>query len=531
MPWDAAVATARINTAIQNAPRASFMVENYNAGFMARFQVRNAAHLASTGKALKSALVDLPHNQAVLVDGVHIYANLINFGSILIDKDGETSRSHERALQFLHTYYSAFDRLISQRGAIRVDFHGARLHAVIIEPFDDEARRIQAAIELSQEFKMLADRVNDEFFGGREPASLRVGIDSGKCLAIDDGSKSEAEPLFLGSAANVAAKLADGEETGLFLSERAQAILRSDFTSLEDDVQFSARPLDEGLALMMGRKGALNPGHPAMINAKALIESVIRDWREDLALGRVELGDVKFSFHEHKLPLRDIEFQDLMPSNTVRMPMVVIFADIDGYTRFVDDAIRTGRVQQALQAIHVLRAELNNVLYDDFGGRKIRYIGDCIHGVLASGTGTSVDEEKTVREAVGCASGMRSSFNIALGALGLASDLGLAIGIELGQTPITRLGIRGDRSLRCCTSKAVQESEALQGGLDGTETALGDNAHAAAPGIVKDYFGHGGTVQGLEYDVYEAIIAEKIEAPALVAAKPWQPEPNRSHMS
>ena len=49
-----------------------------------------------------------------------------------------------------------------------------------------------------------------------------------------------------------------------------------------------------------------------------------------------------FQFHRATPPLAQVKFEDLTPSNSVRKGMASIFADIDGYTNFVDAAIRGG---------------------------------------------------------------------------------------------------------------------------------------------------------------------------------------------
>ena len=47
----------------------------------------------------------------------------------------------------------------------------------------------------------------------------------GRCIAINNGTGLEQEPLFLGGAANHAAKLAEGSEPGIFLSDNARKLL------------------------------------------------------------------------------------------------------------------------------------------------------------------------------------------------------------------------------------------------------------------------------------------------------------------
>ena len=69
---------------------------------------------------------------------------------------------------------------------------------------------------------------------------------------------------------------------------------------------------------------------------------------------------------------------------------------------------------------------MNYVARDDFDGRKVRYVGDCLHAIMATGDARHTDESQTVRTAVLAAAGIRSSFDLCRELLPGASDLGIA---------------------------------------------------------------------------------------------------------
>ena len=95
----------------------------------------------------------------------------------------------------------------------------------------------------------------------------------------------------------------------------------------------------------------------------------------------------------------------------------------------------------------------------------------------------------------------------------------MAIGLELGTTPVTRLGIRGERSVRCAASKAVSVSEGLQSECDGQQTAIGERALAAASARVSQLF-PGGVADGLDYEVVDQALGSGLAAPAVVVSQP-----------
>ncbi len=94
--------------------------------------------------------------------------------------------------------------------------------------------------------------------------------------------------------------------------------------------------------------------------------------------------------------------------------------------------------ENVVRCLHVVRSELDRVLSSDFSGRRIRFIGDCIHGHLMEGTAYQTDTEDSVSTGALCSGALRSSFDLALERLRANSvdtdDLGLAIGFEYGPT-------------------------------------------------------------------------------------------------
>jgi hypothetical protein len=199
-----------------------------------------------------------------------------------------------------------------------------------------------------------------------------------------------------------------------------------------------------------------------------------------------------FAFHRATPPLANVKFAELSPARSVRMDMASIFADIDGYTNFVDTAIQGGpqQIKKAVETIHVIREELNSVLKEDFGGKRVRFIGDCIHGCLALGERQD-DHSETVKQAALCASGMRSSFDLCLELVQPGADIDLAVGIEIGPTPLTRIGDVGDDSVRCAASRATARAEKIQQEIEGGGVRLGEIASSFADTAVRKNYAVG----------------------------------------
>ncbi|MBS0234245.1 MAG: guanylate cyclase [Proteobacteria bacterium] len=511
MSWSRKKSLERIQQFKESVPEGNIDVRNFSKELLIERRKVVSANKATDGRD-EDLIFNVRPSEAVLVDGVHVYVQLMDYHDMLIDKvfGYETEASHARLLGMLHLHYIACDRIAEEFEAQRVDYHGPRMHAVIVSPagpdgVKERARKALAfAHMLQRTLKAAAAQIGD----GSLATRVRIGIDSGRAVAVNSGRASEPEPLFLGSPANYAAKLADGNEEGIFISNNVRRDLGMPL--ITNDI-YSQRAAN--ISGSVTDAALIQAGTDALPIGEAALDRAVKKVLTSPELGSYD-AVTSFTFHHREPPLSTLKFSELSPSYSVRMPLASIFADIDGFTRYVDEAIANARVAEMVSNLHVLRMEANATLRDDFGGRKVRFIGDCIHGVIAEGTSVETDKGKTVRSAVRAAGGFRSSFELCQEMLPNIANLGLAIGIELGATPMTRLGIRGDRSVRCSSSRAVSMSEGLQANCNGNETSLGPAGLAAAPADIKRLFDDMGKAQGLDYDAVE----QQVAAPSIISS-------------
>jgi hypothetical protein len=527
MAWNEDRARKRIQEFRDSVPEGDIKFEDFRM-FLTEARVQKGS---TVDTSVRAALVDIPRNRAITTDAVHVYANLIDFNDVLTEAGRETEASHKRALEFLHAHYQGCDELIEEFEMQRVDFHGSRLHAVVLAPegAENEGERVRIAVAFSAAFREMVERLGDKYPNFQ--TAVCIGIDSGPAVAIDSGRRGEREPLFIGSPANHAAKLADGSAEGLNLSPRAASAIGQATQPLAKSVylneEVERRYLDDEITTAGIRQSANERLEKAYV---AVIESL--DAR--IMSGS---GEAVFRFHHKEPPLKELVYADHPPSNAIRMDLASIFADIDNFTAYIDNAIATGGIAKAVANLHVIRAEMGAVLRDDFGGRKVRYIGDCVHGLLAEGSKTETDAMDTMKKSVDAAAGLRSSFELCREMLPGIEGLGLAIGIDYGTTPICRLGLRGDASVRAAASRATCVSEAEQRRCNGIETALGENAYRQSPASVREAFGSERIFQNLNADTAEVILGTMsspyintgAEAEPMRAHEPEASSPMRAH--
>ncbi len=433
-----------------------------------------------------TSLENIPINRAYRVHGAHVYIDIVNLKEILACTAVEGETCHKRTLRFLNQHYRAVHRILQESEATRVDFHNQRLHAVVTKPYGEakERERVARAVAIAKlTMDVLAQTGDtDEHIPN---AKVRVGIDSGLALAVNNGRRASREPLFLGVPANHAAKCACHDVSeGIFLTHQARAIMG--FPALTGEQDRSTALTNDQINVCV---------EEADLDVSA--ERIIKLWKEEQRDSPIG----EFSFSRPTPPLSDLDFSSLSAAKSKRFEGVSIYADIDAFTDFVETHLEENP-ENLVRTLHVLRSELDAVVHEDFCGRRVRFIGDCLHGVLLEGTAHTTDEEATVSTAIQCAGALRSSFSTAIEHLNAegadTDDLGLAIGFELGWLALSRLGMKGSL-LRCATGRSVLASEDEQRRCDGTETAIGAAAYEAGTDAVRKVFGEHRVASNLDY--------------------------------
>jgi class 3 adenylate cyclase len=446
-------------------------------------------------------LGNLPGNVAYRVNGVHLYADILNLRDMLNVTAVEGETCHRRTLRFLNLHYRAVHRIIQRVDTVFVDFHNQRLHTVVTKPYDVEADRVHRAVAMGQLIIDVLARTGED--ADHPAAKVRVGIDSGEALAVNNGRRGHREPLFLGEPANHAAKRASGgTATGIFLTNKARKVI-----GLTEAANENVTPLTTEQIKVSQDKAKL----------EVTADQIVKEWEDDLEKNPIGV----FEFSGHTPPFSMLDIESLSAKNSRRQDAATVYADIDNFTNYVRDNIKPdANAKHVVRALHVLRSELDAVLHTEFAGLKIRFIGDCVHGLAVEGTAQTTDAAETITNMTLCAGGMRSSFSLALEQLKKngtdATSLGLAIGFEYGPMTVTRLGMKGEL-IRCSVSRGVLAAEDEQKGCSGTQTAIGQKAYDAGTDAVRTLFGDTRKRANLTYDVAVNELSDKNDKTAALA--------------
>jgi class 3 adenylate cyclase len=212
-------------------------------------------------------LTNLPRRVAYRIDGVHLYADILNLSDMLhlTEVEGETCHAVHRILQRVD--------------AIFVDFHNQRLHSVVAKPYDSEAKRVQRAVAIAHLIINVLAQTGED--ADHPAAKVRVGIDTGKALAVNNGRRGHREPLFLGEPANHAAKRAcGGKSVGIFLTNEARAVLGLKNAPNEDTTA-------------LGWQEIRDCEDKAKLGVTA--DEIVKEWKDDLENNPI--GSFEFKGH------------------------------------------------------------------------------------------------------------------------------------------------------------------------------------------------------------------------------------------
>lgn len=447
---------------------------------------------------------NIPRNKAYKINGVHVYLNITNIDEVLSATKYEGERVHKEIIRILDLFYKLGTIALKEAGAILVDFHGHRLHAVFTKPYDTEndsyeKDRIEYAISYSNFMADLLKKAHEDILS--LPAlEIKIGIDSGIALAVNNGRRGHRHPLFLGNPANRAAKLlqANKYKTGIFLPEDLRDIL----------------DLNEEDYLSIGESSIkLRSEYLVQLTNNLDCFEIIKKWK--ISLENYDLSNIEFS--RVAPPLKDLDFSGLTPHNSKRQEFISVHADISGFTRYISENINNDG-QSLIKIFHVIRAEMDRVFEVVYEGKRVRFIGDCIHGLIFNGTAYTLNEEVSVYEGTYLAAALRSSFDLTKKILNNngfdVEKLGLTIGFELGAITISGLGVKGEKVVSTIGS-AVLDSENEQHRCACNQTAIGKIAYSKANDSIKSVFKDSRISKNLTIDKLDALLADSGDPDAL----------------
>jgi class 3 adenylate cyclase len=470
--------------------------------------------------------------------GAHLYADVSNFHDAVADARGDAQKLKKlvRAASVLRRVQGDLLRAY-EIGVLQLQ--AARLHCLVYKPYNNEAERAMQAVILAVSLNSyLYDVFNDVFREVRDFDGA-VGIAAGECLVANLGFRGGRELISLGSCANLGAKVIDGMDT-ITITEDAYALLPSALREhFEKSGTVAGAVTYRAMGLRWRERPRLAEAFGVQFDAERLKQRT-EEYRDVLPLADMELSEAQVL----------IDLDALSERTSKRTSAVVLYADLDGFTRYVQAAERDEDVVSLVRILHMIRAELHAVVEQDYPGLVLQHQGDRLFTIMHMPPGDRFD--KCCANGLAIAIGLQSSMDHVLNAcLQGRKDIHLAVGVDVGTVLVTRLGKKGAREV-VCLGPQVTSAEGLQLRSVGRQIRISKAIYESIDDetlkrqFVKDnqsaYVAKGITFPNLD-EIEEAVAAQagmlaaeastqrlKIEVPGSqhptysVSPKPWRSE-------
>ena len=380
--------------------------------------------------------------------GAHLYADVPNFHQAVADVGGDAQRLKKllRAASLLRRVQGD---LLTAHETGSLQLQAARLHCLIYKPYDDEAERAMRAVILAVSLNSyLYDVFNDVFRDVRDFEGA-MGIAAGECLVANLGFRGDRELISLGSCANLGAKVIDGMDT-ITITEDVYTLLPE---VLQEHLEKSGTIVGAGTYRANGLRWRKKPRLAEVLGVQFDVERLKKrteEYRDTLSLADMELGEA------HVL----IDLDTLSERTSKRTSAVVLYADLDGFTRYVQAAECDEDVASLVRVLHMIRAELHAVVEQDYPGLVLQHQGDRLFAIVHMPPGDRFD--KRCANGLAIATGLQSSMEHVLNSyLQGRKDIHLAVGVDVGTVLVTRLGKKGVREV-VYLGPQVTSAEGLQ---------------------------------------------------------------------
>jgi class 3 adenylate cyclase len=425
--------------------------------------------------------------------GAHVYVDVSNF-SPLASAGSATTDDIKRLIQGVHLYQREAARIVEGPelfDGVRVHFQGARLHALFYRPIDNATKIAARSVLLQIVIRDFVESVFNPAFPKLGNFQTAAAADIGDTVGTQNGVEGDRELLFLGGPANRAAKtLGDA---------RSDRVTKAIFDALPSDLQAICVETDD-------------PGVYALAQVpQSELDELCAEhdvaWNREDSRQRLDDDRKQFPLSEISIESADvlIDLDLLSIRKSKRVSAASLFADLTGFTAYIERACNADKQKEALRVLHAVRKEFCRVLTDDFNGVRIQYQGDRVEAILHL---PKDNNESIARKAIDAAAGLQSSMETTLKHwLPEANDLTVAIGIDSDLTVVSRLGTRGARD-PICLGAAVQKAARIEEAVDGREVGVSSTVYSQLPEHYQELFTWRLAAQAY---VASALTADKLE--------------------
>ncbi len=387
-------------------------------------------------------------------EAVHMYVDVPNF-HLAVNDAGNDKQKQRKLVRAASVLRKVQGDLLAEDDIGDIQRQTVRLHALAFKPYDsdetsEEAERVKLAVIHAITHNTYVLNVFNDVFQDVRDFSSAVGLATGTSYIANIGKHGNRELISLGSCANLAAKILGGRDT--------ITITSTIYDLLPDCLQEHFEEADETAGCRTYQSTGLRwSNQPELAEELGVTwdsdkwQRMTKGYRDELPLDEIEISDATVL----------IDLESLTERNCKRTAAVAFYADLDGFTRYVQEAESDEKVVSLVRQFHMIRAEFHAVVESDYEGLVLQHRGDCILGILHLPCGDD-KHEKRCQKAVDIAIALQSSMEHVLNEhLKDRKDIHVAVGLDVGKAFVTRLGKKGHR-LSICFGPEVSSAERLQ---------------------------------------------------------------------
>lgn len=412
------------------------------------------------------------------VQGAHLYADIPNFHQAVEDAGGDKQKQ-KKLLRAASTLRKIQGELLEENHVGHIQRQAARLHALCYKPYDDNAGsgeklRALCAVKTAVTLNSYLYDVFNKVFAEVRNFDAACGIAAGQSYIANIGFHGDRELISLGTCANLAAKIIDqGKGDSITITEDAHKLLPDALKKLFKKSRTVFQTVTyQAVGLRWSNHQDLADEFNVSFDAEKLKKRT-ENYRDALPLSEMEITEAK----------ELIALSALTERNSKRTSAAAIYADLAGFTQYVQQAENDEKVVSLVRTFHMIRHEFHAVIKKDYPGLVLQHQGDRTFAIVHLPSGDEFN--KRCNKAVDTAIGLQSSMEHALNErLGDRKNIHVAIGVAIEQTLVTRLGKRGRREV-ICLGAGVSSAETLQLNSSGKQIRISEEIYSAIKNETK----------------------------------------------
>lgn len=285
-------------------------------------------------------------------NAAHIYADVPNFHEAVEDA-GNDKQKQRKLLRAASVLRRVQCDLLNDHNVGRIQLQAARLHTLCYKPYDDEAQRAKRSVVLAITLNSYRHDVFNGVFSDMRDFKGSIGIAAGKSYIANIGFHGDRELICLGTCANLGAKVIDkdGSDTITVTKDVYDPLpecLRDCFTqsrTVAGTVTYQSRHL----------RWSNHPDLADELNVQFdadKLKKKTEEYRDALPLDEMEISEA----------IELIDVDSLTERNNKRTSAVALYADLDGFTRYVQEAEDDDAVVSLVRELHMIRHEFHAVV-------------------------------------------------------------------------------------------------------------------------------------------------------------------------